>query len=214
MENETEVIRQQMEETRSSLSDKLEVLEQQVTNTVMDATKAVSQTVEAVKETAQSTVNTVQSTVNSVTDSVQAVKESIKESLDITGHVERHPWAAVGASVACGYLLGLWVRPRHHARVMHPFPSPGNGEQFQRAQEPGFVSHALDDLQSKWRPLIQKVKSLALGAATGLIGEMLVNATPPSLKNEVAEMVDQFTVSLGVKNMRPVFQHDNKSDLA
>ena len=42
MDNESEVIRQQMDETRSALSDKVELLEQQVVETVHGATTAVA----------------------------------------------------------------------------------------------------------------------------------------------------------------------------
>ena len=45
MANE-EMIRQQMAETRTALTEKLEILEDKVSDTVMDATNAVSATVE------------------------------------------------------------------------------------------------------------------------------------------------------------------------
>jgi ElaB/YqjD/DUF883 family membrane-anchored ribosome-binding protein len=92
MDNESEVIRQQMEETRTSLAEKLETLEQQVVGTVQGATTAVADTVESVKDAVQETVSTVQ--------------ESVHDALDLSRHVERHPWAMVGGSVALGYLAG------------------------------------------------------------------------------------------------------------
>ena len=45
-----EVIKQQMLETRASLTDKLETLEQQVAGTVHSAKAAVTDTVDSVKE--------------------------------------------------------------------------------------------------------------------------------------------------------------------
>ena len=50
MEDAPEVIRQQMEDTRASLSEKLESLEQQVVGTVHDARDAVADTVQSVKD--------------------------------------------------------------------------------------------------------------------------------------------------------------------
>jgi hypothetical protein len=52
MDNEEskEVILQQMQDTRSSLADKLENLEQQVVDTVHTATNAVADTVSSVKD--------------------------------------------------------------------------------------------------------------------------------------------------------------------
>src|ERR1700681_3970542 len=81
MDNETEVIKHQMEETRTSLTDKLETLENQVVETVQETTTAVADTVENVKEAVQETVN-------------------------LRHQVERHPWPMLGLSVATGYLAG------------------------------------------------------------------------------------------------------------
>ena len=45
MDNETEVIREKMEDARTDLTDKLEQLEKQVMDTVQDATAAVADSV-------------------------------------------------------------------------------------------------------------------------------------------------------------------------
>jgi ElaB/YqjD/DUF883 family membrane-anchored ribosome-binding protein len=87
MENE-ELIRQKMEHTRESLTDKLETLEDKLLSSVHQATSAVTETVASVKET--------------VSESV----ESVKDAVDIPAHVDRHPWLALGGSVLCGYMLG------------------------------------------------------------------------------------------------------------
>src|SRR5687768_15493213 len=111
MENE-DVIREKMEGTRSSLTEKLETLEKQVVNTVQDATSSVTETVEAVKDT----VNTVRETVQ---DTVQDTVNTVKGFFDIPGHVNRHPWAAVGGSVAVGFILGrIFAPPRVEIRRM------------------------------------------------------------------------------------------------
>src|SRR5262249_39060989 len=64
MEDETEVIRHQMTETRTSLSEKLDKLEDTVLGTVQDTTSSVVETVQSVKEA-------VEDTVSSVTEGVQ-----------------------------------------------------------------------------------------------------------------------------------------------
>src|SRR5439155_3985836 len=73
MDDDPEVIRHQMADTRSSLTDKIERLEQTVTAKVQTTTAAVTDTVESVKEAVQDTVQTVRGTV---TDTVDTVKEA------------------------------------------------------------------------------------------------------------------------------------------
>jgi ElaB/YqjD/DUF883 family membrane-anchored ribosome-binding protein len=99
MLDEPEVIREQMAETRTALTDKLETLEQQVMDTVTETTSAVTDTVESVKEAVEETVTAVKDTVQ---DSVQAVKNTF----DLPRQMNRHPWLFLGASVAVGYLGG------------------------------------------------------------------------------------------------------------
>jgi len=63
MENDTEVIKQQMAETRTALSEKLEAVEDLVASTVKETTQTVTDTVAAVTDTVENTVQTVASTV-------------------------------------------------------------------------------------------------------------------------------------------------------
>src|SRR5713226_6434711 len=89
MDNEPEeVIKQQMLETRASLAEKLETLEQQVVGTVHSATSAVTDTVESVKDAVQHTV------------------EAVKDTFDLSHHVREHPWLMVGGSVTVGFAAG------------------------------------------------------------------------------------------------------------
>jgi len=46
-------------------------------------------------------------------------------------------------------------------------------------------------------PVLDKLKGLALGTATGLVGDMLINAVPENLKSQVSEMVNEATRALG-----------------
>jgi len=108
MEDE-QVIRQQMEDTRTSLTDKLETLENKVADTVQEATSAVSETVTSVKESIQDTVATVtgsvQDTVTTVKDTLHDGVESVKNMFDVPHLVEQHPWPAVAGSIALGFCL-------------------------------------------------------------------------------------------------------------
>src|SRR5262245_44710471 len=112
MENEEvtpaeKVIRADMEETRTALTEKLEVLENQVVGTVKDATSAVSQTVETLKETVGTVKETVTDTVSAVKDSVQDGVATVKNWFDLRAQFDRHPCLMAGGSVLAGYLIGV-----------------------------------------------------------------------------------------------------------
>ncbi|MFL5330731.1 MAG: hypothetical protein ACJ8C4_17665 [Gemmataceae bacterium] len=87
-----ELIKQGMQDTRQSLTDKVAALEQQVFGTIHDATSAVHETVHSVK--------------NAMNDTIS----SVKSTFDINSHVREHPWAIVAgamvAGIATGYLVG------------------------------------------------------------------------------------------------------------
>ena len=128
MADETEVIRERMEETRNDLSDKLEQLEQQVMDTVQGATSAVTETVQnatdavsdavqsakdvvdSVKDSVEGTVESVrgavEGTVDSVNQTMHDTYESVKQTFDVPRQVERHPWLMVGGAVAVGFVAG------------------------------------------------------------------------------------------------------------
>lgn len=119
MDNPPEVIRQQMEETRASLQDKLEVLEQQVINTVQDA----SQTVENVKDTMEAVKDTVQGTAETVKETVQDTVQSVKDTLSIDRQVREHPWAMLAGAAVVGFLGGRLLQ-RLTAIPSQPLPQP------------------------------------------------------------------------------------------
>jgi len=107
------VIRQQMEETRASLQDKLEVLEQQVMNTVEDANQTVEtvkETVEAVKDSVTETVETVketvQGTVETVKDTVHDTVTSVKEAFNFERQMREHPWPMFAGAALVGFVGG------------------------------------------------------------------------------------------------------------
>jgi ElaB/YqjD/DUF883 family membrane-anchored ribosome-binding protein len=192
MENETEVIKQQMEETRTALTEKLEAVEELVASTVKETTQAVSDTVSTV-------TGTVENTVSTVAESVENVTESVKKAFDFSGAVDEHPWLAVGGGVALGYALGRLL----------PAPASSNGKSWpdspayaQAAAAPtyareestgGGISSFLHGLQ----PVVDQLKGLALGTAASVVGEMIVKNLPDNLKSEVTKLIDDTTQRLG-----------------
>lgn len=93
MSEDAEVIRQQMDETKAQLAEKLETLELQVAETVQSTGNVVSATVEAVQET-----------VENVTGAVQDAVQSVNHAFDLRRQLDKHPWYVLGGSVALGFL--------------------------------------------------------------------------------------------------------------
>lgn len=113
MEDESEVIRQQMTDSRTALTEKLEALEQKVTGTVEATTSAINDTMAAVTGTVESVKDNVAGTVEAVKDSVGNAVESVRHSLDVSRHTENYPWLMFGGAVAVGFAVGaLLPSPR------------------------------------------------------------------------------------------------------
>jgi len=196
MENETEVIKHQMEETRTALTEKLEAVEELVASTVKETTEAVSNTVETV-------TSTVENVTNTVTDSVESVTESVKKAFDFSGYVDEHPWLVLGGGVALGYALGS-LFPARHSRASYSGGSPApaspsysqGAASYTSSQEPssgGMFSSVLEGLG----PVVDRLKGLAIGTAASVIGEMLVKNLPDNIKSEVSSLIDDTTRRMG-----------------
>jgi ElaB/YqjD/DUF883 family membrane-anchored ribosome-binding protein len=215
-QEDPEVIRRRMEETRASLAEKIEVLEQKVTNTVEEATSAVSETVheakEAVHETVETVKETVASTVEKVKGTVSATVESVKEAFDLSAHVRNHPWTMFGGSVAVGFLGGMLMGPSQRRQ---PAPHEPVGTEFapQFAAEPeyeassGWTGAAAEphrEQHSWWHWLnstfgseIEKLKGLAVGTMGGVVRDLVGQALPEHLKPMVTDLINNVTSKLG-----------------
>lgn len=95
MDDDLAAIRSQMNHTRTDLAEKLESLEQRVSDGM------------------QSTGEVVADTMTSVRDAVQ----SVSQTLDLRRHVQRHPWMAVGVSFALGCLAARLSSPNSRRTV-------------------------------------------------------------------------------------------------
>jgi ElaB/YqjD/DUF883 family membrane-anchored ribosome-binding protein len=211
MENETEVIREQMLETRTALTEKLETLEEQVVAKVKGTTESLAETVETVKEAVENTAQTVERTVENTV-------ETVKETFDMSRHFEEHPWLFVGGAVVAGYvgarLLDRVAPPQSLAassRTPEPMAEPWpTGYHVQSASaEParagpswgGELLHAL-------RPALSKLGELAIGVTTGVIGEMVREQLPEAVQHDVGEVLDEITVALGGKPLHGFVSHE------
>jgi ElaB/YqjD/DUF883 family membrane-anchored ribosome-binding protein len=121
-DNTPEQIEQQMFETRESLTEKVEALENQVVGTVQTAADTLTDTVDAVKSLLTNAPETVSNTVK---QAVGAVSETIKETFDFGQQVRSRPWTSLGVSTGLGFLAGLLVfRGQQSVAPSVPAPAP------------------------------------------------------------------------------------------
>jgi len=190
-----ENIQRQMQETRASLTEKLESLEQKVVGTVENATTAVNDTVDAIKET-------VHDTVASVQQGVKGSVDSVKDLFDVPAQVERRPWLMMGGSVAVGYCLGTLLSQRSSSQEEREAASRASwlSEANNRAHRAAALPPpAAPTEPSIWSAEIDKLKGLALGALFGTARELLISSLPEQMGAQVREVVDSVTKKVGGK---------------
>jgi ElaB/YqjD/DUF883 family membrane-anchored ribosome-binding protein len=219
MDSEPEVTRADLDETRASLSEKLETLEQQVVHSVHGATNAVNETVESVKDAVHDTV------------------ARVRETLDIPLQVKRHPWVMVGGSIAGGFLGGCLLRRRGsyrptqvsqpalpdsprmtqhrkgilngHRYVEEPSAKKSVQELGLEPSEPGWLSGVNNQFETE----ITKLKGLAIGTILSIVRDMITQAGPEQMKAELVDVIDNITVKLGGKPIRgPVLKSNLRAN--
>jgi len=212
MENE-ELIRKQMDETRSSISEKLETLEQKVSGDIQGATGAVTGTVEAVKDTVESVKDSVTETVENVKDSVaetaETVKEAVQEGLhsvarwfDIPSHVRNYPWLSVGVAAGAGFLL--------ESTLVSSSSSGTTGGTAPFSQARGFAGSGVSAAStarsersgpswlSAFAPQLTMLRQVALGALLNAIKEPVMNAVP-SQREALTKLFESVSEKFGVE---------------
>ena len=205
MDNQTEVIKQQMVETRESLAEKLETLEDKVVDTVHGAADAVTGTVDSVKDAVNATVVTVK-------DSVQETVETVKETFNLRHQVEQHPWAMLAGSLAIGYVGGrLLLRngsggtaePGQAYRSQSATECNGAGSLDQApvqqavSPSPNGRPHWLEEIGQNFGPELHRLKALALGTMMGIARDMLCESAPREIGDQLHEVMDQITAKVG-----------------
>jgi hypothetical protein len=106
-----------IEDTRAAMTEKLDILEARVRETVEGAQSSVEEIVETVKDMVDTTVEAVkqgvegaQSTVEVIVETVKGpvgeTVETIKRTFDVPYQGNQHPWLMVGGATLTCYLLG------------------------------------------------------------------------------------------------------------
>jgi len=219
MADEPEVILHQMEETRSSLKDKLETLEGKVMSTVHEASAAVTDTVANVKEAFQDTVSSVK---HSVDDTVT----SVKDTFSLQHQFDEHPWAMFLGSAFVGYLGGTLLTPPHQGGRTRTYSASPSVARTDWTAAPSYQSHGtssspegmqglqasssgetpekgwLGELATTYSSELNKLKGLAIGTALGVVRDMVASSAPPPLVGQLTQLVDDVTTKLGGQPIR------------
>jgi hypothetical protein len=188
MDAQPDVIRNKIEDTRESLTQKLETLEGQVKETITTVTSTVEETIDTVKSTVEDTV------------------EAVKQTFDIPEQVRRHPYGMTGGALLVGTALGYWMGGRrpHAGRPFGPahrapaytaapaYEAPRH-EEPPRPSGPGLLSSLLEPLSAEFG----HIRGLAIGALMGAVRDAVKNAVPPSLAHNVEEILDNITRRAG-----------------
>jgi len=233
MENETDVIRNQMLETRTSLTEKLEALEEKVVATVQGTTDSVTETVQSVTEA-------VQDTVTNVSESVQETVDTVKSTFDISKHVEQYPWMMFGGAVMLGYLGGRMLPSLPSTPTLtqaattaasavagavssaasqagHGYTSGPSQPSYASSPSSSSATASTPSSGSDWTsnladaltPVVSQLEGLAISAVTGLLGRMALSSVPEDFMPQLKEWVDQVTTTLGGTPLDRLAQQDS-----
>jgi hypothetical protein len=169
---------QEIEDARSAITEKLEILEERVRETVEGAQSSVEDIVENVKDMVDTTV------------------ETVKRTLDVPHQVDQHPWLMFDGATLAGYLLGSWgggstspafstndsessavgtTADMSASHAKHDCLPPSDSESSVHPQlQQGMGSSVLDQLKDE----IAIIKGAAVGALISTLREMVKQAVP------------------------------------
>jgi hypothetical protein len=169
---------QDIEDTRSAITEKLEILEERVWEIVEGAQSSVEDIVENIRGTVGDTV------------------ETVKRTLDVPYQVDQHPWLMFGGATLAGYLLGSWgggstspafstndsessaagtTADMSASHAKHDCLPPSDSESSVHPQrQQGMGSSILEQLKDE----IAIIKVAAVGALISTLREMVKQAVP------------------------------------
>lgn len=190
MANEPELIRRQMQETRSCLAAKLETLEVRVADAVDGVAETVTHTADAVKSTVRESVH------------------SVQDALDLKQQLEHRPWTAFVASTCVGYVCGRMLAGHESAssNLVNHSGDNGSGNRIAASR----VSAPLSSMFASLEPEVRKLKELGIGLLFGLARDFVKDIAAPSVKAQLSEVIDDVTVRLGGRPLQsPVIKGMN-----
>lgn len=186
MVEQTQQIRKQMANTRCSISEKLDLLERRVVDTVEGATNAVNDTVDTVK--------------TSLRDSVH----SIQSGLDPVRQADQHPWTTFAVCLGAGYAAGRLLEGRAEPRsavidqpAAWPHPSPSAEAANHAAHRQGAASAFMRNIVEPLEPDLRRLKQMGIGMLFGIVRDFLHEVAPEPVRERVNEVADDVTRRMG-----------------
>jgi len=217
-----EALEQKMVQTVQSTLETVQTAKDAVTETVETVKDTVQSSVESVKDTFTSSVESVKDSVHS---SVESVKDTLNVEHQVEQHPWAMFGGSVVLGFLGGLLINKltepnrrfpdhpqslytgaesWSRPQPSASSYAPSSSRFTGSTEAPAQQPAASSTPvqpehpwLAELSQTFAPEIQKVKGLAIGAALGVVRDMVTRSLPEPMKPQVSEMLNNITTKLG-----------------
>lgn len=184
MAPETDVVRQQIDETRKALQAKLKALEDHVRTTVSSVASRVQQTRAAVEETAA----------------------SVRRTFDLGYQMNERPWALLGGCFALGAVAGYALAERRSSLSRSSSPISRGGVSYRGDTESAAPVEALASssgvslltrLAEPFAPEVAKVKGLAVGLVMGAVRDLLKDSIPANLAPHLEEILNNVTTKLG-----------------
>jgi ElaB/YqjD/DUF883 family membrane-anchored ribosome-binding protein len=157
-------IRNEMRDTRASLTHKLEALENRVEEKVGDIQCRVEETVTKVK------------------DSVHDTFQTVKETLDWRHQMNEHPWAMFGGAVLAGFVVSGMLGPKGHPSgngvgSYTPgavIPPPEKQTAPGTAIRPHLIQKAVGQLNNQ----VERLEHAAISAASDFAERLITHAIP------------------------------------
>jgi hypothetical protein len=173
MENE-DVIRQEMEETREAMTEKVQTLEKRL--------------VDSVAETQSAAGDTMASAMKNPSEGI----ETPANGLDLPAQFERYPWLMIGGSILCGYAVGTFLDGK--GTTPEVAPSPATGAAPPKNTE---TKSTVKDWLENFAPEIEHLQRLAVGITLGTVRELIVSEAPPHTAERLRVIIDEVTKKIG-----------------
>jgi len=197
----------EMAQTRTSMTEKLEALENRVAETVQPVTQAV----ERVSEATACLVEDVKDTVHGVKERVEETASAVRSAFNLREHMESHPWVVFGIAATTGCMVGSFLgrrrvhsagfqqaatnsRSKHHAKGSDGASHPTAATVSKRIPE------KRQEAKPSWfREHLRHLEGLAVGALMSYVRDLAKVAVPGELGQRIAQEVDSLTTSMGAE---------------